>query len=99
MLPLMEIPLWNYTTGPFTDLFEKFLGNGYVFFLVPLVVLTIGLYIKTQNIVVPAMFMIASGAILGFTLLAVGVPYAGLIFIIFAALGIVSLFANLIYGG
>ena len=95
----MALELWNYTTGPFTDLFEQFLGNGYAFFLVPLIVLTIGLYIKTRNIVVPAMFMIASGSILGFTIMAAGLPYAGLLFIIFAALGLVSLFANLIYGG
>jgi hypothetical protein len=58
-----------------------------------------GLYIKTNNIVIPSMFMIGSGAILGVSTFAAGIPTMGLMFIIFAAIGIASLFINLIYGG
>lgn len=91
--------LWNYTTGSWTDIFEKFLGNGYFFYIIPFIILTIGLYIKTDNIVIPCMFMIGSGSILGFGLLVMGLPEIGLIFLIFAAIGVASLFINLIYGG
>lgn len=96
----MALELWNYSTDPFTYLFEHFIGHGEVFYLVPLIVLTIGLYIKTNgNIVVPSMFMISSGLVLGVSTLSMGIPTMGLMFIIFAAIGIASLFINLIYGG
>ena len=95
----MALELWNWTTGPYTDLFEHFFGHGEVFYLVPLIVLTIGLYIKTNNITIPSMFMFGAGSILAVSTFAIGLPFMGLLFSIFAALGIVSLFANLIYGG
>lgn len=95
----MALELWNYSTDPFTNLFEHFIGNGEVFYLVPLIVLTIGLYIKTDNIVVPSMFMIASGAIFSIATFSIGIPTMGFMFAIFATIGIASLFINLIYGG
>lgn len=94
----MALELWNYSTDPFTNLFEHFFGHGEVFYLVPLIVLTIGLYIKTNNVVVPSMFMIASGALVGLSAFTFGVPTVGFLFIIFAAIGIASLFIGLIYG-
>jgi hypothetical protein len=93
----MALDLWNYTTGPFTDVFERFVGNGSVFYLIPLIVLTMGLYIKTKNTVVPSMFMLASGAMLGFGALSVGMTDMGTIFLIFAAIGLVPLFSGLIW--
>ena len=95
----MALELWNYSTDPFTNLFHHFFGHGEIFYLVPLIVLTIGLYIKTNNITVPSMFMLGAGSILAVSTFAIGLPYMGLLFSIFAALGIVTLFANLIYGG
>lgn len=95
----MALPLWNYSTDPFTNLFEHFFGQGEVFYLVPLIVLTMGLYIKTDNIVVPSMFMIASGSILSISTFAIGIPTVGFLFAIFTAIGVASLFINLIYGG
>jgi hypothetical protein len=90
--------LWNTTTGPFTDIFQRFIGNGNVFYLVPLIVLTIGLYIKTKNTVVPSMFMISAGACLGVGALSVGMTDMGTVFIIFSAIGLVPLFSGLIWG-
>ena len=97
----MVLPLWNYSTDPFTKLFEYFLGAEYggVFYLFPLVVLTMGLYIKTNNIVIPSMFMIGSGAIISVSTFIIGAPVMGFVFALFAAIGIASLFINLIYGG
>jgi hypothetical protein len=95
----MALELWNWSTGPFTDLFEHFFGNGAVFYLVPLIVLTIGLYIKTNNVTVPSMFMIGAGSILAVSTFTLGLPDMALIFTIFTAIGIGSLFINLIYGG
>ena len=99
-LPLtFFLELWNYSTDPWTDLFKHFFGHGEIFYIIPVIVLTVGLYIKTNNITVPSMFMIGSGVLLGVTTLIMGMPILGLIFIIFGAIGIGSLFINLIYGG
>jgi len=101
-LPIIVfLELWNYTTDPWTNLFKYLLGPEYggFFYLVPLTVLTIGLYIKTNNVTVPSMFMIGSGAILGITTLTMGMPIMGFLFLIFATIGIATLFVNLIYGG
>ena len=49
---------WGTAFSPFTDFFGSVIGNGQIFYLFPLVVLTMGIQIKTQNSVMTTMFMI-----------------------------------------
>ena len=88
---------WNTTFSPFTDLFEKVFGNGQVFFLFPLIILTMGIYYKTHNPVFTSTFMIASGALLSSGSLFAGAANMSVVFVIFTAMGIVALFISLIF--
>ena len=90
---------WNTTWSPWTDLFERFVGNGQIFWLFPLIILTFGIYIKTESTIMVSMFMLGSGALLGFGTMAMGVPDMPIIFGLFAAIGLVPLFSRIIFGG
>ena len=84
---------------PFTDLFESLIGPeaGGVFWLFPLIILTIGVHIKVKNPTVTSMFMIGSGAALSGGGIFVGsITMAGL-FIIFSAIGLVTLFVSIYF--
>lgn len=89
---------WNVTWSPWTDLFARFFGNGQVFWLFPLIVLTFGIYVKTESPVMVSMFMIGSGSLLGFGTLSAGIEGMPIIFGVFAALGFVPLFSHIIFG-
>jgi len=86
---------WNTTFSPFTDLFEAMIGNGMVFFLFPLSVVTIALFVKTRNTAMTSMFMIVSGLLFATGNLFLNVPTMGIIFLIFAAIGFTGLFVSL----
>jgi hypothetical protein len=82
--------------SPFTNLFRDLVGNGNVFYIVPLIVFTIGLWYKTDEPIMAAMFMIGSGAILGMGTLTAGMESLGILFTIFAAIGLTILIVSLI---
>ena len=82
--------------SPFTDFFKGITGNGAVFYLIPLIVLTFGVYEKTKNPIMPAMFMIASGALLSTGTMFLGMPDISIAFTVFIAMGITALFIGLI---
>lgn len=90
---------WNMVTHSWSDLFESVLGSGsgMVFLLVPVIVLTIGLWVKTQNGVICSMFMISCGVLFS----AGGVFTGSLgvlpVFIIFTAIGFVGLFMSMLF--
>ena len=86
---------WNTTFSPFTSLFEEMFGNGHVFYLVPLIFVTIALYVKVRDPAVVSMFMIASGVLLAAGNIFVNALSMSIIFIIFAAIGIAGLFVSL----
>ena len=102
-------PLINGTTlindpfttifSPFTNFFEGILGDGYgaVFFLFPITILALGVYVKTNDIVTTSMFLLLTGALLFTGSIMAGIPEMGIIFIIFTAMGIVSLFIGIIF--
>ena len=90
---------WNISTGPWTDLFARFVGNGNIFYLFPLIIITMGIYYKTENTALVSIFMISSGACLGFGTLAMGIPDMPILFGIFTAMGLVPLFSFIIFGG
>jgi len=87
---------WNTTFSPFTNLFQIIFGNGNVFYLVPLIALTIGIYYKTDEPVLASLFMIGSGGILSLGTFFAGVETLGIMFTIFAAIGIAVLVISLI---
>jgi len=88
---------WNTTWSSYTDLFENMVGVGAVFWLIPLCILTLGIYIKTNNPVMATMFMIGSGALLSSGSIFLGSPDMQLAFIVFTAMGLVGLFASLLF--
>jgi hypothetical protein len=90
---------WNISTGPWTNLFQRFVGNGNVFYLFPLIILTVGVYYKTDNPAVTSAFMMGSGSLLSFGTLSMGVPDLPIIFGLFTAMGLIPLFSFIIYGG
>ncbi len=88
---------WGTIFSPFTNFFEDAIGNGQVFYLFPLIILTFGIQIKTQNSIMTTMFMIGSGALLGAGSLFTGATSMAVMFTIFTALGFVGLFMSILF--
>jgi len=89
---------WNTTWSPFTDLFDKFLdGAGNLFFLLPVSFIAIALYVKTRDPVITSMFMVVTGILASAGGIFVGAPEISNAFVIFAAIGIVSLFVGIFF--
>lgn len=88
---------WNTTFSPFTDVFENIFGNGNVFYLIPLIVLAFGIYIKTENPTFAAMFIMVSGGIFAMSTFFAGLPEMGMMFTIFTAIGITILVASIVF--
>lgn len=89
--------LWDSIWNPFTSLFQDIIGNGQVFFIFPIVVLTLGVHVKSRNPAFTSMFMIASGGILSGGSLFLNVPSLAFAFTVFTALGLVGLFISIIF--
>ena len=89
---------FNTSYSPFTDLFESILtGGGMLFWLIPLIGLTLGIYIKTENPVMAMMFMVGGGSLLSGGSIFTGSPAMSIVFIAFTALGLVGLFMSLLF--
>ena len=88
---------WNVTFSPYTDMFESIFGNGNVFYLIPLIVLAFGIYMKTENPVMAAMFIMASGGIFTMGTMLAGLPELGMMFTIFTAIGIAILVTSVVF--
>ena len=94
------VNLWNKTFSPYTDLFQKYVGNGNIFFLLPVIGLTMGIYVNSKgNLPLVSVFMLGTGALLCVGSLALGNPELALLFGIFSAVGLIPLFTFLFYGG
>ena len=58
---------WNTSTSAWTDLFEQVTGNGQVFWLFILIILTFGIWTKSEgHALYTGMFMISFGTFLKF---------------------------------
>lgn len=88
---------WGTIFSPWTNLFENVVGNGGVFYLFPLSVLAFALYTKTQNTLMPSMFIMASGALLAGGNIFIGATSIAAVYIIFTAIGITGLFISLFF--
>lgn len=88
---------WNTTWSPYTDVFETIFGNGNVFYLLPIIVLAFALYMKTNNPVMAAMFIMAASGILAMSTMLAGLPELAMMFTIFTAIGITIVVASIIF--
>lgn len=90
---------FNTTYSPWTDLFENLIGIdgvGMLFWFIPMIGLTLGVYIKTKDPVMTTGFMMVSGALLGSSSYIFGMrPEMYVAFTIFTALGITGMFITL----
>lgn len=85
---------------PFTDFFEAILGHGggNVFFLVPVLVLAFGLWVKNnEKPMIAVVFLIGSSALLALGNLFVHAYGAAVICIVLVALGFTSLIMNVVF--
>jgi len=89
---------FNTTFSPFTGFFERTTGAGMLFFLFPVIVLTLAIYMKTEDPLMATMFMIGSGASLTAGSMFIGSSEMSIVFIIFTAMGIAGMFASLFFG-
>jgi hypothetical protein len=91
---------WNTTFSPWTELFARYIGNGNIFYMFPLIILTVGIYFKTENAPMTSVFMIGSGALLSFGSLSAGLGQEiAILFGLFAAMGLIPLFTFIFFGG
>lgn len=88
---------WNTTFSPWTNMFETITGNGNAFYLFPLIILTIGVFVKTRDATMTSLFMITSGALCASGSFFTGAPNIALLFTIFTAIGFVGLFIGIIF--
>jgi hypothetical protein len=86
--------------SPFTDFFEALLGpgGGNVFFLVPVLVLTVGLWFKNpEKPILPVVFLIGSSALLGLGNVFAHAYGAAVICIVLCALGLTGLIMQTVF--
>lgn len=86
--------LWELAFGTWTHFFESILGpgGGNVFFLVPIMVLTVGLWFKNpSNPMAAVVFLMGSCALWGSANIFVGAYNVGYLFLIISALAITGL--------
>ena len=88
---------WNTTFSPYTGMFEQIFGNGNVFYLIPLIVLAFGVYLKTENPIMAAMFMIGAGGIFSMGTMLAGLPELAMMFTIFTAIGVTIIVAGIVF--
>lgn len=88
---------FNTTYSAWTDLFENLTGYSMAFWFIPLIGLTLGVYIKTRDPVMTSAFMIVSGSIMsGGSYIFLRQYNMYLVFVVFTALGITSMFVTLL---
>jgi len=88
---------FNVSFSPYTDMFAQIFGNGNVFFIFPIIVLTFVLYVKTDNPVVASMFMMGASGIFSFGTFLARLPELSIMFTIFTAIGLTAAVASIIF--
>jgi len=91
---------FNTSYSPWTNLFSDLLGDGYglAFWFVPIIAITLAIYIKTQDYIPTTLFMVSSGALLATGNLFIGNAGSNMwiAFVIFTALGVAGMFIGLL---
>lgn len=88
---------WNTTFSPYTGLFENIFGNGNIFYVLPIIVLAFGIYMKTNNPVFAGMFFMAASGIISISTLMGGLPELSMMFTIFTAMGFTIVVVGVIF--
>ena len=92
--------IWNLMWGTWTGFFERILGagGGNVFFLVPIMVLTVGLWFKNPNQPMAAVvFLIGSCALFSSVNMFVGAYNVGYLFMIVSAIAMTGLILKTLF--
>lgn len=87
---LIDSP-WTTTFSVFTDL----LGNG--FYLIPISVLALALYVRTRNPVVSSVFMMGSGLLLSSGSMFMDYPEMVKVYVAFTAIGLVGSILSILF--
>jgi len=88
---------WNTTFSPYTDLFANIFGNGNIFYVLPIIVLSFGIYMKTESPVFAAMFLMAASGILTLGSFMGGLTELSMMFTIFTAIGFTIVVTSIIF--
>jgi len=91
---------WGTIFSPFTNFFESILGpgGGNVFYLIPVMVLTAGLWFKNPDKPMLALvFMVGSCALMSTGNIFLHASGAAIICIVFTALGITAMVMNIVF--
>jgi len=86
---------FNQTFKSFTDFFQLHAGYGNLFWIIPLAVIGLAIYIKTESPMAVSMYLIGSGALLGSGNIFAGNLAIGMFFIVIASAGFVGLIYSL----
>ena len=87
---------WNQSFLPFTDFFKDITGVGGIFWLVPISVIAIAIYSKTESPIIVSMFFIASGALFSSGNIFLGNTTMSIIYTILTAFGITALIGSIL---
>lgn len=88
---------WNTTFSPYTDMFSQIFGSGNVFYIIPIIVLAFGIYIKTENPVFASVFIMGASGIFAMGTFLAGLPELSMMFTIFTAIGITIVVASIVF--
>ena len=87
---------WNTTFKAYTDFFQDITGVGGVFWLIPISIIAVAIYSKTESPIMVSMYLIASGALFSSGNLFMGNTTMGIIFTVLTALGITGLIGSIL---
>jgi hypothetical protein len=82
---------FNETFRVYTDFFHDIVGFGMLFWIIPIAVIGLAIYIKTGKALLVSMYLLASGVLFSAGNIFVGGTAVGVLFIVIAAAGIAGL--------
>lgn len=87
---------WNESFKPFTDFFHDVTGIGGVFWIIPISVIALAIYSKTESPIIVSMYLIASGALFSAGNIFIGNSTMSIIYTVFTAFGITALIGSVL---
>ena len=87
---------FNESFKPFTDFFQSFTGFSGAFWLVPISVIAIAIYVKTESPIIVSVYLIASGALFSAGNIFTGNTEIGILYTVLTAFGITALIASIL---
>jgi len=87
---------FNESFKPFTDFFRDITGVTGAFWLIPISVIAIAIYTKTESPITVSVFLIASGALFSSGNIFMGNTTMSIIYTVLTAFGITALIASIL---